>query len=90
MKQPPDEYMVRHYRFETGILRVNRLFYNDAWSILYRKNHFVTVSSNWEKIIEHCYNHQLAVLGWAKPEAVAGFKVRSFEPCMLYKGYLRG
>ena len=44
VRQPPDQLLIRSYRFETAILSVNKRINTEASEVLYNENKFVTIS----------------------------------------------
>ena len=82
VRQPLDEFMIRHYHFETVILGVNKKIYNEACPVLYRENHFIQVSCNWETFPLTMANHEVAALMTTKPKLVSRFKVCGSTPSL--------
>ena len=78
--------MVRQYHFETAILSVNRKLHHDAWPVLYRENHFVTISCTWEHIFSMMTNYQVAEIAGSKPRLVANFEVRKIAVVICHRG----
>ncbi|KAI4205612.1 MAG: hypothetical protein LQ346_001396 [Caloplaca aetnensis] len=62
VRQPPDQYLVRHYRFHTDIMSVNKRIHYIARSVLYKENSFIVVSCNWETFFTTMTNHEVAVV----------------------------
>lgn len=75
VRQPPNKHLVRDYRFETAILRVNKRLHGEAYDVLYGGNTFVVVSCNWAMITTILTEHQVATLARSSPKLVANFKV---------------
>lgn len=75
VRQPPDQYLVRKYKFETAILSVNKQIYREAYDMLYHDNHFIVVSCKWEMIHTIMSNYEVAAIAGNRPNLVAKFKV---------------
>ena len=73
VRQPPNEHLIRYYRFDTAILCVNKKIHLEALDMLYNENTFITVSCDWDQIFIVMKNHEVAVL-CEKPKLVARFK----------------
>ena len=73
VRQPPDQHLIRYYRFETAILCVNKKIHLEASHMLYNENTFITVSCDWDLIFTVMKNHEVAIL-CDKPKLVARFK----------------
>ncbi|KAL8758143.1 MAG: hypothetical protein Q9184_004011 [Pyrenodesmia sp. 2 TL-2023] len=73
VRQPPDQYLVRNYRFYTAITSVNKRVHAIARSILYKENSFIVVSCDWEAFLTTMTNHEVAVVS-ATRDHVARFK----------------
>lgn len=86
VRQAPDQDMICQYHFETAILGVNKKIHNEAWSILYRDNHFVTVSCDWPHISKSFVKYHVAAISVSKPKVVAKFKVRVINTTSICLG----
>ncbi|KAL8668339.1 MAG: hypothetical protein Q9168_007026 [Polycauliona sp. 1 TL-2023] len=75
VRGPPDENLVRSYRFHTAILSVCKSIHAIAHRILYQENHFAVVSGNYDYgwMIQTLKVHRVAIIS-AKPAIVARFK----------------
>lgn len=73
VRQPPDRYLVRPYRLHTAVLSVSKKIHGEAHEMLYRENHFVTISSDWEMNFTCTTNHEVTTV-CQKPQLVARFK----------------
>lgn len=75
VRQPPDQYLVCNYHFQTAVLGVNKQIYREAHDTLYKDNRFIVVSCNWELISKVMINHEVAALACGKSKLVSNFKV---------------
>ncbi|KAL8907166.1 MAG: hypothetical protein Q9207_001588 [Kuettlingeria erythrocarpa] len=73
VRQPPDQHLVRHYRFHTDIMSVNKRVHEIAHSVLYKENSFIVVSCNWEEFLTSMTNHEVAIVS-SDRNHVARFK----------------
>ncbi|KAI4092449.1 MAG: hypothetical protein LQ339_007930 [Xanthoria mediterranea] len=73
VREPPDEYLLRSYRFQTAILSVSRRIHAVAHPILYQENHFVVMSGNYAgDMVESLMGNRVAIIS-AEPATVARF-----------------
>ncbi|KAL8828426.1 MAG: hypothetical protein Q9170_006607 [Blastenia crenularia] len=73
VRQPPDEHLVRLYKFYTAILLVNKRITDIAHRILYQENYFVVVSCNFHGIYSAVEEHGIAAIT-KKPKSMSRFK----------------
>lgn len=75
VRDPPDDELVCHYKFETSILAVSKHIHQDTWPMLYRENQFVTVLNNWDPIFTVMNEYEVAPIASSKPKEASEFKV---------------
>lgn len=76
VRQRPDNYLARPYRFDTAILCVSKKIHDEAWPVLYRENQSITVSLNRANVWKTMTVFEVATIAVSKPKLVARFKVR--------------
>ncbi|KAL8994244.1 MAG: hypothetical protein Q9188_007120 [Gyalolechia gomerana] len=73
VRQPPNQYLFRPYKFRTAILLVSKRIHYIAHDVLYKGNRFIVVTSDWEMIPGALIMYQVAFVP-AKRHLVTSFE----------------